>query len=305
MDALVVAFGAGLAAAASPCLLPLYPAFLAYLTSASGVEAGSGEARRISGLLGLAVLLGLLTSMTLIGLIVFAIAVPMGRILGFAIPFIDLLLVALGVMLLVGVNPFMRMRTIRVPGARGPLSQAFVYGMFLGPIALPCAGPFLVALLAISVSAAETVGALATFFAFGLGFGLPLVLLSLLARARQDRRGAVPGPPSPRHRDPLRRAAHRGRPVGPVDELGIDPAHLRSLRPREPAARRVHRAHAQRDSAFGIDTDASEPLSPRDSGGPCPGIPNGSAPKPCPGASGRTLGPPRVRGAPLRPKVRQ
>jgi cytochrome c-type biogenesis protein len=186
MEQLVVAFTAGLAAAASPCLLPLYPAFLAYLTSASGVEAGSNEARRISGFLGLAVLLGLLTSMTLIGLIVFAIALPMGRVLGYAIPFIDLLLIVLGTMLLAGVNPFMRVRTVRVPGARGPLSQAFVYGMFLGPIALPCAGPFLVALLAISVSAAETVGALATFFAFGLGFGLPLVLLSLLARARQD-----------------------------------------------------------------------------------------------------------------------
>jgi cytochrome c-type biogenesis protein len=186
MEELAVAFMAGIAAAASPCLLPLYPAFLAYLTSATGVEAGSSEARRISGFLGLAVLLGLLTSMTLIGLVVFAVALPMGRILGFAIPFIDLLLISLGVMLLAGVNPFMRVRTVRVPGTRGPLSQAFVYGMFLGPIALPCAGPFLVALLAVSVGAAETVGALATFFAFGLGFGLPLVLLSLLTRARQD-----------------------------------------------------------------------------------------------------------------------
>jgi cytochrome c-type biogenesis protein len=186
MDTLVVAFGAGLAAAASPCLLPLYPAFLAYLTSASGVEAGSSDARRISGFLGLAVLLGVLTSMTLIGFVVLVVAAPMARILAFAIPFIDLVLVALGVMLLAGVNPFMRIRTVRVPGARGPRSQAFVYGMFLGPIALPCAGPFLVALLAISVGAAETVGAIATFFAFGLGFGMPLVLLSLLARARQD-----------------------------------------------------------------------------------------------------------------------
>ncbi len=42
------------------------------------------------------------------------------------------------------------------------------------------------ALLAISVGAAESVNALATFFVFGLGFGLPLVLLSVLARARQD-----------------------------------------------------------------------------------------------------------------------
>ena len=186
MEALVVAYGAGLAAAASPCLLPLYPAFLAYLTGSSGAEAGSANARKVSGFLGLAVLLGLLTSMMLIGLVVFAIAVPMGQVLGFAIPFIDMLLITLGVMLLAGINPFMRVPSIRVPGARGPLSQAYVYGMFLGPIALPCAGPFLVALLAISVGAAESVNALATFFVFGLGFGLPLVLLSVLARARQD-----------------------------------------------------------------------------------------------------------------------
>ena len=186
MEALVVAFGAGLASAASPCLLPLYPAFLAYLTGATGADAGTGGARRVSGFLGIAVLLGLLTSMMLIGFVVFLVAVPMGRILGFAIPFIDLLLIALGVMLLAGINPFVRVRSIRVPGARGPLSQAYVYGMFLGPIALPCAGPFLVALLVVSVGAAESVGALATFFVFGLGFGLPLVLLSVLARARQD-----------------------------------------------------------------------------------------------------------------------
>lgn len=185
MHELAIAFSAGLASAASPCLLPLYPAFLAYLTSMAGAEAAGGGARRFSGLLGLAVLLGLLTTMMLIGLLVFAIAVPMSRILGFAIPFVDLLLIALGVMLLAGVNPFLRVRTIAIPGVRNPLAQAFVYGMFLGPVALPCAGPFLVALLAISVSATETVGALATFFVFGLGFGLPLVLLSLLAATRQ------------------------------------------------------------------------------------------------------------------------
>jgi cytochrome c-type biogenesis protein len=186
MEALLVAYGAGLASAASPCLLPLYPAFLAYLTGSSGAEQGSTKARKVSGFLGLAVLLGLLSSMMLIGLVVFLVAVPMGQVLGFAIPFIDVLLIALGVMLLAGINPFMRVPSIRVPGARGPLSQAYVYGFFLGPIALPCAGPFLVALLFVSVGATESVGALATFFVFGLGFGLPLVLLSVLARARQD-----------------------------------------------------------------------------------------------------------------------
>jgi cytochrome c-type biogenesis protein len=55
----------------------------------------------------------------------------------------------------------------------------------LGPIALPCAGPFLAALLAVSVGFADAFQGMATFIVFGLGFGLPLVLLSLLAGARQ------------------------------------------------------------------------------------------------------------------------
>jgi cytochrome c-type biogenesis protein len=186
MEALLVAYGAGLASAASPCLIPLYPAFLAYLTGSAGAEAGTGRARRVSGFLGLAVLLGLLTSMMIIGLIVVAISAPLGQILAFSIPAVDAILITLGIMLLLGINPFMKLPSIRVPGARGPVSRAYVYGVFLGPIALPCAGPFLIVTLAISVGAAETIGTLATFFVFGLGFGLPLLLLSVLARARQD-----------------------------------------------------------------------------------------------------------------------
>ena len=98
MEVLVATFALGLAAAASPCLLPLYPAFLAYLTGTAGADAGTGKARRVSGFLGLSVLLGLLTSMMLIGLLVLAVSVPLSQVLSFAIPFIDLLLITLGVM---------------------------------------------------------------------------------------------------------------------------------------------------------------------------------------------------------------
>ena len=186
MEALIATFGLGLASAASPCLLPLYPAFLAYLTGATGTEAGTGKARRISGFLGLAVLAGLITSMVIIGLIVVALSAPLSSLLGFAIPIIDLLLVTLGVLLLAGINPFLKAPMVKVPGANGPISRAYLYGMFLGPIALPCAGPFLIATLAISVGATETIGTVTTFVFFALGFGLPLVLLSVLARTRQD-----------------------------------------------------------------------------------------------------------------------
>jgi cytochrome c-type biogenesis protein len=173
-------FGAGVLSAASPCLLPLYPGFIAYL----GSNAGALEGRRGTGLLGLLVLFGVLTTMTIVGIALAIAAVPTSRLLAYATPVVDGLLFVLGVLLLAGRNPFERLPGMRVPVVANPYRQAYVYGLVLGPIALPCAGPFLVSLLGISLGIADAAGKVATFLVFGLGFGLPLVVLSLLAGTR-------------------------------------------------------------------------------------------------------------------------
>ena len=186
MEALLVTFGLGLSSAASPCLLPLYPAYLAYLTESVNKDAADGQKRRISGFLGLAILAGVLTVMLGVGIVFAVLTAPLGQFLTIAVPVIGVLLVILGGLMIAGINPFLRLASVRAPGANGPVSQAYVYGLFLGPIAIPCAGPFLVAALAISVGVASTAETIITFIVFGLGFGLPLVLLAVLARARQD-----------------------------------------------------------------------------------------------------------------------
>jgi cytochrome c-type biogenesis protein len=179
---LLAVFGAGLASAASPCLLPLYPGFIAYLSANAKALAG----RRAAGLLGLLVLAGVLSTMVLIGALLLVVSVPAGRIATYLIPLIDGLLIVLGLLLIAGRNPFERLPGMRVPLVSNPYGQAYVYGVMLGPLALPCAGPFLVALLALSVGFGDAVARLGTFIVFGLGFGLPLVVLSLLAGARQQ-----------------------------------------------------------------------------------------------------------------------
>jgi cytochrome c-type biogenesis protein len=181
MGELAAVFAAGLASAASPCLLPLYPGFLAYLSANAGALAG----RRAAGLLGLLVLAGLLTTMVLVGGALFVVAIPVGRVATYLIPIVDGMLIVIGVLLLAGRNPFNRLPGMRVPLVRNPFGQAYVYGIMLGPIALPCAGPFLAALLAVSVGAGDAILRMGTFLVFGLGFGLPLVILSLLAGTRQ------------------------------------------------------------------------------------------------------------------------
>ncbi|MBA2701878.1 MAG: cytochrome c biogenesis protein CcdA [Chloroflexi bacterium] len=178
METFVASFLLGIGTAASPCLLPLYPGFLAYL-SGKGEEAGRGTA-----LLGFAVVAGVLTTVIAVGIVISALALPLGGILEYLVPITTVVLIGLGLLLLSGRNPFERLASVQVPVVKHPGAQAYVYGIMLGPVAIPCSGPFLIALLAISVGAADAAARLGTFVLFGLGFGLPLILLSLVGAAR-------------------------------------------------------------------------------------------------------------------------
>jgi len=181
MDGALEAFTLGVLSAASPCLLPLYPGFIAYLGANAGVLAG----RTATAFLGFIVLAGVLTVMLAVGLALALLAIPVGPVLSVLVPVVDGLLIVLGVLLIAGRNPFERLPGMRVPIVANPYGQAYIYGLLLGPLALPCAGAFAVAIFAISVDAADAAGRVGTFLVYGLGFGLPLLLLSMLAAARQ------------------------------------------------------------------------------------------------------------------------
>jgi len=180
VEALLTTFALGVAAAASPCLLPLYPGFLAYLAGNRGASAGG----RSAVLLGLVVAAGVLTAVTIAGVMVSALALPLSGILSFLVPATTVILVGLGLLMLAGRNPFARMASVQVPVIRHPAGQAYVYGLLMGPVAIPCAGPFLVALLAISVGLIDAGARVGSFLVFGLGFCLPLILLAALGAAR-------------------------------------------------------------------------------------------------------------------------
>lgn len=162
--------------------MPLYPSFLAYLTANTAALSG----RRWTGLLGLVILFGVLTTMLAVAVILVVVAVPIGAVLGYVIPVVDALLILLGVLLLSGRNPFERLPGLQIPFIANPFGRAYVYGLLLGPLALPCAGAFALSLIAYSVGLGDAIEKVTVFVAYGLGFGLPLVVLSLLAGARQQ-----------------------------------------------------------------------------------------------------------------------
>jgi len=170
----------GLLATTNPCVLPLYPGFLAYLSGQS--EIGIGRQRYF---LGLFVLAGVLTMMLALGGLIALLAIPVGRLLAYIIPLADLLILLLGILLLLDRNPFKTLPQIQVPLLRSPFVNAYTYGLLYGPIALPCSGPLVVSIFALSFTAGEAFSKLWIFLWFGLGFGIPLFVLSFLSAAFQ------------------------------------------------------------------------------------------------------------------------
>jgi cytochrome c-type biogenesis protein len=179
MDAILTSLSLGLLATTSPCILPLYPGFLAYL---SGAQTGGSKSRYF---LGGFVLLGVLTMMLALGGIIALLSISIGSVLSIIIPLADVLIIGLGILLLLDINPFKQLPQIRVPGFSHPFANAFVYGLLYGPIALPCSGPLVVGIFAFSLTAGEVLSKLSIFFWFGIGFGFPLMLLSLLSGTLQ------------------------------------------------------------------------------------------------------------------------
>lgn len=181
MEAIFTSLTLGLLATTSPCVLPLYPGFLAYISG--GQEGLQGKAGRY--LLGFFVLAGVLTMMLTLGGIIALLSVSVGRALSVVIPIADLIIILLGLLLLLNINPFKTLPQIQVPVLSHPFVNAFVYGLLYGPIALPCSGPLVVSIFALSFTAAEFFSKLNIFFWFGMGFGIPLLVLSFFSGAAQ------------------------------------------------------------------------------------------------------------------------
>ena len=178
------AIGIGLLATTSPCVFPLYPGYLAYLSANQGRARGENSRTR-TAFLGFFVLLGVLVMMLVMGLVISLLSLSISRVLSVVVPLVDLILIVLGVMLILNINPFKQLPQIRVPALAHPYANAFLYGLLYGPIAFPCSGPLVISIFALSLKSGLLLARVATFFWFGLGFGLPLLVLSLLGGALQ------------------------------------------------------------------------------------------------------------------------
>jgi len=188
MNDLLIAFVLGnTSILTNVCLLPLYPGLIAFL--AGHVTRSDKENLRQSTIwLGAFVLVGVLTTMLLTGFILFLLQQSFASLLTVILPLSYLLIIVLGLLTFVGRNPFATIETKQSPILANPNASAYLYGVFLAPMTLPCTGPLILSTFVLGVGGATSlVSGILYFVAFGLGFGWPLLILPLVAHSMQRR----------------------------------------------------------------------------------------------------------------------
>ena len=185
MSQLVEAFSLGnTAILTNVCILPLYPGLLAFLAG----NVGQNTNRTRTGTLGVIVLAGVLSMMMFVGFTLYILNRSFGDVLEYLLPIIYGIVIVLGLLMIGGYNPFKRLQSVNAPIFKNTYGTAYVYGLLLGPMTLPCSGPIIVSAFALGADdTQELANGLLYFLAFGLGFGWPLAVLPLFAAQAQRR----------------------------------------------------------------------------------------------------------------------
>ena len=184
MDQFLEAFSLGNAAIlGNVCMLPLYPGLFVLMAN----QREDPRTARTVKWMGVLVLAGIVTVMVSLGFLFHQIQRSVADVLGWLLPVMYGSVLVLGIAMVIGRNPFARLSGTQVPILRSPAATAYVYGMLLAPLTLPCTGPLIVSAFVVgSVSGSGAlVDSLLYFLWFALGFGWPLVLLPLLAAPAQ------------------------------------------------------------------------------------------------------------------------
>ncbi|GAA0521789.1 cytochrome C biogenesis protein [Paractinoplanes deccanensis] len=192
--AVAVAALAGLVSILSPCVLPLVPGYLSYVTGLAGSDldasassataAGGGVATATKAQSRSRVLAG--TSLFVLGFaVVFILLNVVVANVGFLLRHQDALNVVLGVMIIVlglgylGWIPGLQReaRITKLPAAG--LVGAPIFGAIFALSWVPCVGPTLGAVMLLGATTGETDRAVILAIAYSLGLGIPFVLFGL------------------------------------------------------------------------------------------------------------------------------
>jgi cytochrome c-type biogenesis protein len=174
------AVGAGLLSFLSPCVLPLVPAWLSYLSGygLADIREGRGRGRIMARTL--AFTLGFTLVFVTLGLVFAGGAILAGGATSFLRVASGLAVILLGLNLIFDVAKFLNLeRRFQLArpkeGLWAGLLGALLLGMAFAAGWSPCIGPILASILLLAAREGQLLGAAALLFAYSLGLALPFI----------------------------------------------------------------------------------------------------------------------------------
>lgn len=181
LPAMIVALSAGIISFLSPCVLPIVPPYLAYMSGVSLQELGTESSARSKALLpALFFVLGLSTVFLLLGFTASAIGTMFLQYQGWFNTIAGILVMIFGAHF-VGVYRigFLDREARLDAGDRGGSAfGAYVLGLAFAFGWTPCIGPQLGAILSLAASEASVVRGTALLAVYAAGLGIPFLLVA-------------------------------------------------------------------------------------------------------------------------------
>ena len=186
---LFAAFGAGIAIFFSPCIFPLIPSYLSYLTGVSFQdmdkiedEKRKKEIRRVTFFHALCFVMGFSVIFVLLGTAVSALGEFFFKYQTILANIGAVIIIIFGLFILgvLKITPLMKEKKIEYKKKKIGYFSSFIVGATFAFAWTPCVGPILGSILVYAGSTADMIKGVILLSVFSLGLGLPFILASVL-----------------------------------------------------------------------------------------------------------------------------
>ena len=181
---ILIAFTAGLLSFASPCVLPLVPSYITYITGVSFQDLASEETRKklkwATLVHSLLFILGFSTIFILMGASASYLGQLLSRYQYWIVKIGGVLIILLGIHFVLQIFPFLQIEK-RIHFEKKSLGYlgSFLVGIVFAAGWTPCIGPILSAILIYASTSQNMTTGIALLAAYSMGLGIPFLVASL------------------------------------------------------------------------------------------------------------------------------
>ncbi len=176
---LALAFSAGMVATVNPCGFAMLPAYLAYYLGLDETDSQTRNPVTRALAVSAAVTLGFLIVFGIMGFAWTSVSGLVGRRLPYFTGIIGIGLVGLGIAMLRGFEPVVRLPKVSLGSQDRQLSSMFLYGISYAIASLSCTITIFIGIVSTTLRNTSFVAGVSTFLAYGLGMGTTLSILTI------------------------------------------------------------------------------------------------------------------------------